>query len=220
MGQSAQEAPCWCPPFTLKTLEPETGATGDDEAPSRPPDALGCCNFPRPRIVCDVPARDRSAPQASANVTYTYTGDPFTYFTGSMPPQCPPLCRVTGSFTVVAALPVNLSSNQQYSPSPISFSFTDGVNTYSPSNSYFIFFFGGTVAVGRITSWQLDLHMLPNTSYTNIETLSGTGAYGDATQTEVNYALYALAEGPAESSDSCGRATFLGPYHTPLTPGH
>jgi hypothetical protein len=106
------------------------------------------------------------APQASADVTYTYTGNPFTVFGGSY--QCPPICRVTGSFTVSTALPANtyVSLFPALTPfpggvvSPISFSFTDGLNTFS-TNSIPPFNVGNWVATdaqGHITAWMLAFH--------------------------------------------------------------
>jgi len=43
---------------------------------------------------------------ASANVTYSYMGNPFDQFGQGY--QCPPVCNVVGSFTVAQPLPPNL----------------------------------------------------------------------------------------------------------------
>ena len=101
------------------------------------------------------------APRASADTTYTYTGNSFTSFGGSY--QCLPVCRITGSFTVAAALPVNTVTGV----TPISFSFTDGSRTYAtsnvgPSSNQLAWNIGVvTDAQGHITSWELGFGCRP-----------------------------------------------------------
>jgi hypothetical protein len=45
---------------------------------------------------------------AFASGTYTYTGSPFDYWPPWNGGACPPVCNVTGSFTVAQALAPNL----------------------------------------------------------------------------------------------------------------
>lgn len=72
------------------------------------------------------------APSASADTTYTYTGNPFTDFQGAA--ACTAgvgECRISASFTVASPLPDNLSDSLV---TPLSFSITDGVHTFTELN--------------------------------------------------------------------------------------
>jgi hypothetical protein len=101
------------------------------------------------------------ASTASADTTYTYTGNPFTSFGGSY--QCAPVCRITGSFTVTAELPVNTVTVV----TPTSFSFTDGLKTFAttsvvPSSPQLAWRVEvATDVQGHITSWSLGFGCLP-----------------------------------------------------------
>jgi len=90
-----------------------------------------------------------SAPSASADVTYNYTGSPFTNCNGSYPASCTTE-EVTASFTLSAPLGDNLSA---YTASLTSYSFSDGYQTLNSGDST-----GGlqvwTDASGNITAWD------------------------------------------------------------------
>jgi len=76
---------------------------------------------------------------ASAQVTYTYKGEPFTIFTGTYSCQNGiGECAVSGTLTLAAPLPANLDLSPDgppYSFTPSSYSFTDGVNVLNQNNT-------------------------------------------------------------------------------------
>jgi hypothetical protein len=108
-------------------------------------------NYFRVTLVAVLMLCAASALQAGA--VYTYTGNTYTEFFGA---SCPPLCNISGSFTLAAPLAANLP----VAPiTPLSFSFTDGLATIDSSNSATgpfgsTNFFVGTDAVGEITVWN------------------------------------------------------------------
>jgi hypothetical protein len=65
---------------------------------------------------------------SSADVIYTYEGALFEDFWSS---SCPPVCRISGYFTLAAPLPPDAS----VSVTPLDFSFTDGLGTVNAANS-------------------------------------------------------------------------------------
>jgi PEP-CTERM motif len=88
-----------------------------------------------------------------ADEIYTYTGNPFTVT--SVPSGGFAGQSIDGSFTIAAALADDLT----FAPSPtignvipLSYSFTDGVNTFTNLNSVFYFNFE-TNGSGVITEW-------------------------------------------------------------------
>jgi hypothetical protein len=90
---------------------------------------------------------------ARADETYTYTGNPFTAFSGT--DACPPVCSLSGSFTVATPLGDN------FAPAFLtleSFSFTDGGFTFTPTTAVGIEGIKvGTNALGQIDVWEIDL---------------------------------------------------------------
>lgn len=117
----------------------------------------------RALLVCSMLVMGWARP-ANANTTYTYTGNPFTSFAGSY--ACTAgagECGITGSFTVTQALPANL--NTITTINPLSFSFTDGVNTWSPTNTTFGAAIGisiyATGSSGSVTQWSIFLSQCP-----------------------------------------------------------
>lgn len=65
---------------------------------------------------------------AAADVTYTYTGDLFTWASTNTPGSGYTTSdRITGSITLASSIPSNSANDQ----SPLSFSFTDGVQTFT-----------------------------------------------------------------------------------------
>jgi len=101
-----------------------------------------------------------SAPSASADTIYTYTGNAFDSFPGLA--ACPPVCKITGSFTLAQPLAPNLSFVTIF---PTFFSFTDGLITLTSNNSFpFIFrplteF--STDSTGAITTWDIRITAVP-----------------------------------------------------------
>ena len=99
-----------------------------------------------------------TAPTARAAVTYTYTGSHLVSFFGTQ--ACPPVCNVTGSFTVAAPLAPNLSNSFV---SAQSFSFTDGFFTITNANATTIssspptYIEVSTDSAGVISAWTVVL---------------------------------------------------------------
>jgi hypothetical protein len=100
-----------------------------------------------------------AAPPARADTTYTYTGNPFTDFSGT--DACTAgvgECCISVSFTVGSPLPDNLAY-PFFLTTPLSFSITDGVNTLTELNA--LPFLGnpliyvGTGPGGQIGNWYV-----------------------------------------------------------------
>jgi len=85
-----------------------------------------------------------------ADVTYTYTGNDFTSTLGSYTTSD----FVSGSFTVATALTAGLTEGHI---TPLSYSFSDGLQTLDNTNSKILFFFIGTNVSGSITSWDISV---------------------------------------------------------------
>jgi PEP-CTERM motif len=84
-----------------------------------------------------------------ADVTYTYTGNPFESFGGLYGPTD----LVSGSFTVTSALG---DSSPEATITPNSYSFTDGIQTISSTSPPpEVTFEVGTGLTGAITSWDI-----------------------------------------------------------------
>ena len=104
----------------------------------------------------------------ASSITYNYTGNPFTSVNGVYTTSD----SVSGSFTLSSPLGVNLSFGDNpggcgncagnVSSLVTGYSFSDGVNTWDPTNTatsglYTGEFYIGTNAVGNITSWSVVL---------------------------------------------------------------
>ena len=93
-----------------------------------------------------------------ADTIYTYQGNPFqgVGYTICCSKVGKPFTTddyVSGSFTVSTPL----KASRPFSPiKPIAFSFSDGVDTLTSNDSFFVFTFDvGTNATGAITSWNI-----------------------------------------------------------------
>jgi hypothetical protein len=96
--------------------------------------------------------------------TYTYTGHDFTtvsapYTTGDF---------VTGSFTLAAPLAANESFPDHFQP--LSFSFSDGVQTIDSVNANNEDFNVGTDSFGAIIQWNITVFMTAGQSVKDINT--------------------------------------------------
>jgi hypothetical protein len=101
------------------------------------------------------------APSASADAVYTYTGNAFTSFSGV--DSCTSgvgECSISGSFTLSSPLPD--SATFPTSPTPTKYSFTDGTNVWTPSNSSLAYFEFGTNAGGNIDAWIISIYQATN----------------------------------------------------------
>jgi hypothetical protein len=91
------------------------------------------------------------APLAIADsFTYSYVGNAYNQFGGTF--VCPPVCGITGSFTVAAPL----TPNANYYFTPLSFSFTDGLTVFAPSSVTKSDFGVVTNSLGQIVGWNMD----------------------------------------------------------------
>jgi hypothetical protein len=101
-------------------------------------------------VLCCSLACAASISTANADVTYTYTGNVFTFF-NSVNVDYTATDSISGSFTLSMALPANQSLT---SVAITSFSFTDGVQTInSPPTTIEV----GTDSSGNINAWSITL---------------------------------------------------------------
>jgi hypothetical protein len=120
---------------------------------------------------------------ASADETYSYTGNEFNVFEGTF--NCPPECRISGSFTVATPLPP-LRSFSELIPGTYTYSFTDGLTTWNPSNSipFDSVIQVSTDASGNIANWFV-MFILKGTVQPLMSTTGGSGgAFDLATSNE------------------------------------
>ena len=89
------------------------------------------------------------AASAQADTIYTYTGNPFTVFSGL--DVCPPVCNISGSFTLASPLAANLPFG---TITPTAFSFTDGSITITGGGPRFEV---ATNSSGDISFWEIAL---------------------------------------------------------------
>lgn len=112
---------------------------------------------------------------ARADTTYTYAGNPMT--NGATPDVCgggP--CTITGSFTLATPLGDNVPFS--YTPiAPVSFSFTDGIETIASGSASVLYFDVGTDASGNINAWDIQVYGLYDGTVT-ILTVSVPGSAG------------------------------------------
>jgi hypothetical protein len=87
------------------------------------------------------------AASARADTIYTYTGNPFAVFSGL--DACPPVCNISGSFTLASPLAANLPFE---AITPTAFSFTDGSVAVTEGR-----FEVATDSGGNISFWEIAL---------------------------------------------------------------
>ena len=92
-------------------------------------------------------------PPTVASVIYTYTGNVFDTFSNST--SYDNTVAVTGTIELAAQLGANNPFNPQ--EEPISFSFSDGINTLTESNTDSVIFRVQTDGTGSISNWQIEL---------------------------------------------------------------
>ena len=84
--------------------------------------------------------------------TYTFTGAPFSGPFSSAPAPFTPSDSITGSLTLAAPL-----ATGPQSVTPLSFSFSDGVDTFTNATASFANFFFDANSAGQIDLWQIYL---------------------------------------------------------------
>ena len=116
---------------------------------------------------------------AWSNVTYTYTGNPFTSWGSGY--QCPPVCDVVGSFTVALPLAPNLP--ELTDAMPISMTLTSGgvtltlgINCCVPAETQVAV---STDAFGNIVYFSFVMYGDPNTARILAQYVSLTGGTFD-----------------------------------------
>jgi hypothetical protein len=129
---------------------------------------------------------------ANADTTYVYTGNPFNEFFGA--DSCSMgvgECALSGSFTVAAPLAANMAFG---SVTPVSFSFTDGVNTITSADTLTLDILEvATNSSGQIVEWYFHFNVnAPGDS--TLELTSDTdpplATQGDLTGVESNVSPY------------------------------
>jgi hypothetical protein len=98
---------------------------------------------------------------AVADTTYTYTGMPFTEFNVGVPQPGTDSCtngvgecQLSGFFTVASPVPFN-NGFPVFDLTPLSFSFTDGVNTITQSTANAFNFSIAVGPSGSIQEWDI-----------------------------------------------------------------
>ena len=137
---------------------------------------------------------------ASAQATYTYTGNRFLYIGG-----CCGVSKVSGFFTVSSVLAASTTFSNLASVIT-NYDFTDGRNIWIPGNypggptpPFFVAneFAITTNASGNIVDWQVNL--VSNSPVSNITTQSlsyaGVGGLLDGTNVWADYDAYSFAPG-------------------------
>lgn len=122
---------------------------------------------------------------AKADEVYTYTGAPFTTFSGL---SCPSVCSMSGSFTLASAIGPNQTV---LNITPLSFSFTDGATTFNSSNSLFQDLGFATDSTGNISLWLFGT--FGNGGLSLISANLGPGAAGDSSVNGNNFATNTVA---------------------------
>jgi hypothetical protein len=122
-----------------------------------------------------------AAVPAFADTTYTYTGQDYAFVNGT-PGELGPGKHVSGSFTFSSALPANMTTSDVLSnPLLVSWSFSDGGDTYSNTNFDPIFssLLLGTSS-GIINQWSLDIINGADTANFTSSSSQGDTAFGCA----------------------------------------
>jgi len=156
-------------------------------------------------------------PAFADTFTYTYTGQNYTTIFGN--PGETTANNVSGSFTFSSALPANdaFLANVLADPTLVSWSFTDGVDTYSntnfdPNNTNMYL---GTDSLGNIYSWGLSVM---NTADTAAFAASNPGGFGGS---DVAYDIvvsgFFTFNREATTTSLTGTGTWTGPVAVTTT---
>jgi hypothetical protein len=111
-----------------------------------------------------------SAGSAMADSQYSYQGNLFTDF--SVGYSCPPTCALSGSFTLANAIGPD---NTVTFITPLTYSFIDGNQTFTPSNSSFMDIGFVTNSSGNIDEWIFEISSNSGNTYVESEAVPGGG---------------------------------------------
>jgi hypothetical protein len=144
-------------------------------------------------------------PSANADTVYTYTGNPFAEFFGV--DSCSMgvgECSLSGSFTVASPLPDNRAFG---AITPLSFSFTDGVNTITSADSLTLNILEvATNASGQIDEWYVHYNVnAPGDTTLELTTdseLFAPSGWGDLTGLVSNVSPYPFVGNASIFDDS------------------
>jgi len=142
--------------------------------------------------------------------------------------SCPPECGVTGSITLSNVLPSNLlwATPLLSVDTPLSYSFTDGLNTFTETNSTFSDQFGAaaggstpyiaTGAGGDITAWSIALSS--GNLELRLEALPVVNIYGPGLTGSDSTLISCCSAGVNIQAGSSGPGTWSGPIVNPSPP--
>jgi hypothetical protein len=148
-------------------------------------------------------------PALADTITYTYTGQDFLYFNANGEPQVYTTSDfVSGDFTLSAPLADSLTSFTAIDP--LSFSFSDGVDTITSANSSA----SATIevetnATGEITGWLIEVEAPGSIGVDQITTSDGYAANAGDVGVFGQYEDYYDCGGPV----LCGRPYFADGYN-------
>jgi PEP-CTERM motif len=112
-------------------------------------------------------------PLMADTYTYTYTGNHFDTFQNSGTPQIYSSADfISGQFTVSSPLAPNMTVNAPTSIAPSSYSFTDGVHTFTAQNAPYPVLFFSTDSSGAITQWVLEFDISEGGNDVNLQSRS------------------------------------------------
>src|SRR5271157_428466 len=127
----------------------------------------------RYRLLCVIAITMLATTFVSANVVYTYTGNPFVTF--GAPYACTAgvgECALSGTMTLAALLPANLNlplTGPGYGFTPLSLSFTDGANVLNLSNAPYLNVFEVFVTNGSSVPLNWDVALATGGSIPRLE---------------------------------------------------
>jgi hypothetical protein len=165
--------------------------------------------------------------------TYAHTGSPFNHFTNFSTPCATGPCAdypagamLTGWFTTASPLAGDLQLTEIYS-SVTSYSFSDGLNTYSSAdpNSHVFSFMVGTDASGTINAVQIEIvawttGAAPHAVGDRVSHVSSIGSFDGAYNNDICLAISVSDACVSSASDQSSSAAYgpQGTWSSTVTP--
>jgi hypothetical protein len=149
-------------------------------------------------------------PAAFANVTYTYTGKPYTSFARGF--TCPSGCGISATLVFASRLPPNLGTpdfggQRSVYVTPVAFSITDGQGTITEVTQFFSGFRFVTDSSGNIIEWLIYAAGLDAAGFGRLIQSRSEGLYATVDITEIGANGGEADNGPG---DIPGTWTMLG----------